>query len=58
MSVYVISNENLVIPRPHSGPWESPGTSHRTYAHFDEWYREIATGLSALAMTNLASWHL
>ena len=45
MIVYGSSNENHVIPRPLSGPWESPGTSHRTFAHFDEWYREIATDL-------------
>ena len=52
MIVYGSSTENLVIPRPHSGPWESPGISHRTLAQFDEWYREIATSCYALlAMT-------
>ena len=35
--------------------WESPGTIPDTAQYFDGWYQEIATGLTALAMTYLGA---
>ena len=43
-----------VIPRRGEAPtWESPGTMFVSALLFDLLYQEIATGLTALAMTNL-----
>ena len=41
-----------VIARRGNAPtWQSPGTMSNTAKQTGEWYQEIATGLTALAMT-------
>ena len=48
---------STVIPRSEA-TWESPGKMFIFAQQIDEWYREIATGLPALAMTAVADgWH-
>ena len=41
---------STVIPRSEA-TWESPGKMFVSAQQIDEWHREIATGLTALAMT-------
>ena len=50
-SVAPASHYHVIARRGNAPTWQSPGTMSNTAKQTDERYQEIATGLTALAMT-------